>query len=394
MKRFNASTPHRLTPSPTRGEGEKRCNSIKANTAERGAGRKPARRNYPITLIALLLLAIMVMPVGAQDEPLRVVTYDSFSVSEAVLTAFTEETGIVVEILPVADAGAMVTQAILTKSNPLGDVLYGIDNTFLSRGLNGRIFEPYESPALENIPEEFQLDPEFNVTPVAYGDVCLNYDAVYFEANELAIPESLEDLALPEYKGLLVVENPATSSPGLAFLMATIAYFENDEDDETTWQGFWADLVENDVLAVEGWTEAYYGEFSGASEDGTRPLAVSYASSPPAEVYFAEPQPETAPTGSVVADGMCFRQIEFAGILAGTANRAAAEQFIDFLLSTDFQEDVPLQMFVFPVNPDAELPEVFEEFAAVPENPARMDAADIEAHREDWIQEWTEIVLR
>lgn len=344
--------------------------------------------------VLLFVVALTALSTGAQDEPLRVVTYDSFAVSEDVLNAFTEETGIAVEILPVADAGAMVNQAILTRDNPLGDVLYGIDNTFLSRGLDAEIFEPYESPALENIPEEFQLDPDFNVTPVAYGDVCLNYDAAYFEENDLAIPESLEDLTLPEYKGLLVVENPATSSPGLAFLMATIAYFEDDEDEETTWQTFWADLVENDVLAVEGWTQAYYGEFSGASEDGTRPLAVSYASSPPAEVYFADPQPETAPTGSVVADGMCFRQIEFAGILAGTANREAAEHFIDFLLGEAFQEDLPLQMFVFPVNPDAELPEVFTEFAAVPENPARMDAADIEANREDWIQAWTEIVLR
>jgi thiamine transport system substrate-binding protein len=390
MKRTNFLTPHPLTPSPTRGEGEKSYGKFRSLL-----GEKNPHRNLGFNLITVLvLIALFAVPVGAQDEPLRVVTYDSFSVSEDVLNAFTEETGIVVEILPVADAGAMVNQAVLTKDNPLGDVLYGIDNTFLSRGLDAEIFEPYESPALENIPEEFLLDPEFNVTPVAYGDVCLNYDAAYFEENELAIPESLEDLTLPEYKGLLVVENPATSSPGLAFLMATIAYFENDEDEEATWQGFWADLVENDVLAVEGWTQAYYGEFSGASEDGTRPLVVSYASSPPAEVYFAEPQPETAPTGSVVADGMCFRQIEFAGILAGTANRDAAEQFIDFLLSTEFQEDLPLQMFVFPVNPEAELPEVFEEFASVPENPARLDAADIEANREDWIQTWTEIVLR
>lgn len=344
--------------------------------------------------VLLAVFGLTALTGNAQDEPLRVVAYDSFSVSEDVLRAFTEKTGIQVEILPLADAGAMVNQAILTRDNPLGDVLYGIDNTFLSRGLEAGIFIPYQSPALENVADEFQIDPQFNVTPVAYGDVCLNYDAAYFEENDLAIPESLEALTLPAYKGLLVVENPATSSPGLAFLLATIAYFEGDEDESATWQSFWTGLVENEVLAVEGWTQAYYGEFSGASEDGTRPLVVSYASSPPAEVYFADPQPDTAPTGSVVADGMCFRQIEFAGILAGTANRAAAEQFIDFLLSTDFQEDLPLQMFVFPVNPEAVLPEVFEEFAAVPENPARVDAADIEINREDWIQEWTEIVLR
>lgn len=327
-----------------------------------------------------------------QASVLRLVTYDSFSVSEDVLAAFTAETGITVEIVRVSDAGAMVNQAVLTRDNPLGDVLYGIDNTFLSRGLNGGIFEPYESPTLANIAEAFKLDADFNVTPVAYGDVCLNYDVSYFEENDLAIPTTLEALALPEYAGLLVVENPATSSPGLAFLMATIAHFADSKT--MTWQEYWAALVENDVLVVEGWTEAYYGDFSGTNNEGTRPLVVSYASSPPAEVYFAEPAPETAPTASVVADGMCFRQIEFAGILAGTPNRAAAEQFIDFLLSVEFQSDLPLQMFVFPVNPDAVLPEVFTTFAAIPENPASLPAADIEANREDWIQTWTETVLR
>lgn len=197
---------------------------------------------------------------------------------------------------------------------------------------------------------------------------------------------------LPEYRGFLVVENPPTSSPGLAFLLATIAHFEGSET--MTWEEYWAALVENDVLVVEGWTEAYYGEFSGASEDGVRPLVVSYASSPPAEVFFAESELDVAPTGAITADGTCFRQVEFAGILAGTSVRSEAEQVIDFLLSVEFQEDLPLQMFVFPVNPDAELPEVFRQHAAIPENPAGMSAADIEANREEWIQTWTEIVLR
>lgn len=342
-------------------------------------------------LLFVVALALLVVPAAAQDDVLRLVTYDSFSVSQDVLDAFTAETGITVEIVRVADAGAMVNQAVLTRDNPLGDVLYGIDNTFLSRGLNGDIFEAYESPALATVAEAF-LREDALVTPVAYGDVCLNYDVAYFAENALAVPDSLEALAQPEYAGLLVVENPATSSPGLAFLLATIAHFEDSET--TTWQEYWAVLVANDVLVVEGWSEAYYGEFTATSEDGTRPLVVSYASSPPAEVYFADPAPETAPTASVTADDTCFRQVEYAGILAGTANRAAAETFIDFLLSPAFQQDVPLQMFVFPVIEDAELPDVFVEHAAVPENPAAVAAEDIEANREEWIQAWTEIVLR
>lgn len=343
-------------------------------------------------LVLVIVFLLAVLPASAQQAPLTLVTYDSFSISEDVLASFTEQTGIEVEIVRLADAGAMVNQAILTKNNPLGDVLYGIDSTFLSRGLNAGIFEPYESPALEAIPEAFVLDPDHNVTPVAYGDVCLNYDTAYFSEDGPQLPDSLAELAGPEFAGLLVVENPASSSPGLAFLLATIATF-GEEPDTYNWLAFWADLAAYDVLVVDGWTEAYYGEFSGAS-DGDRPLVVSYASSPPAEVYFADPAPETAPTGVVVLDEACFRQIEFAGILTGTDQRAEAEALIDFMLGVEFQEDLPLQMFVFPVNPDAELPDVFAEYAVIPEHPATIAPEVIEEKREEWIQRWTETVLR
>lgn len=343
-------------------------------------------------LVFVIVLLLSVLPVSAQQDPLTLVTYDSFNISEDVLAAFTEQTGIEVEIVRLTDAGAMVNQVILTKNNPLGDVLYGIDNTFLSRGLNAEIFEPYESPALAGIPEVFVLDPDHNVTPVAYGDVCLNYDAAYFTEDGPALPATLRELTEPEFAGLLVVQNPASSSPGLAFLLTTIAVF-GEEPDTYNWQAFWADLKANDVLVVDGWTEAYYGEFS-VNNDGGRPLVVSYASSPPAEVYFADPAPETAPTGVALVDEACFRQIEFAGILSGTDQRAEAEALIDFMLGLEFQEDLPLQMFVFPVNPDAELPDVFVEYAVVPENPVSIAPDEIEEKREDWIQTWTEIVLR
>jgi thiamine transport system substrate-binding protein len=341
---------------------------------------------------SLMLVVLLSSLTIAQEEPttLRLVTHDSFNVSEDVLAAFEAETGITVEIVRLGDTGALVNQAILTRNNPLGDVLYGIDNTFLSRGLNEDLFIPYESPLLENIPDEFKLDEEFRVTPVDYGDVCLNYDVAYFEENDLALPEALEDLTLPEYRGLLVVQNPATSSPGLAFLFLTIAVFG-----EERYLDYWQRLVENDVLVVDDWTQAYYGEFTVSSGGvGERPLVVSYASSPPVEMVFADPVPETAPTGAIVADATCFRQIEFVGILQGTENEAAAQAFIDFMLSVEFQNDMPLQMFVFPVNPDAELPEVFTEYAAIPEKPVTLDVEAIEENREAWLQAWTETVLR
>jgi thiamine transport system substrate-binding protein len=199
----------------------------------------------------------------------------------------------------------------------------------------------------------------------------------------------LEDLVSQTYAGKLVVENPATSSPGLAFLLATIVEF-GQEDSPYTWQQFWRDLKANDVLVVSGWEEAYYSEFSGGSGEGDRPLVVSYASSPPAEVIFAETPPAEAPTG-VVTEG-AFRQIEFAGVMKGAKNREGAEKLIDFMLSLPFQEAVPESMFVFPVNENAKLPDSFTKHTSIPEDPVEMDYLTIGENRDRWIQEWTEIV--
>lgn len=342
-----------------------------------------------LLLVMLLVIGLLsAIPTQAQEETtLTVITHDSFSISEEVLQAFEQETGITVEILLSGDAGTMVNQSILSADDPLGDVMFGVDNTFLGRALAADLFEAYESPALAAVPEEFIVDTEFRVTPIDYGDVCLNYDIAYFEENDLAVPQTLEDLTSEAYRGLLVVENPAVSSPGLAFLLATI-----DQFGEEGYLEYWEALVENEVLVVDDWTTAYFTEFSLAG--GDYPLVVSYASSPPVEVVFADPPVETAPTASIVADGMCFRQIEFAGILKGSDQVAAAQQFIDFMLSQPFQEDIPLQMYVFPVLPDAALPEVFTQYATVPENPVLMDYTAIDENRDTWIEAWTETVLR
>ena len=345
------------------------------------------------TILLLLTLLLLTAPALAQDDDtLVIVTYSSFAISEDVLEQFEAETGITVQILRLSDTGNVVNQSILTRNNPLGDVMYGIDNTFLSRALEADLFIPSESPALENVPENLQLDAgEFRVTPVQYGDVCLNYDRAYFEANDLDVPQSLEDLTLPAYRDMLVVQNPAASSPGLAFLIATIAVF--GEDGDYTYLDYWADLTANGVLVVDGWSEAYYSEFTATGE-GTYPLVVSYASSPPAEVFFASEELDEAPTGAIIADDTCFRQVEFTGIMHNAANVEAAQQFIDFTLSLAWQEDLPLQMFVFPVHPEAELPDVFAEYAEIPDNPVVVDYRDIDEKREEWIEAWTDVVLR
>ena len=341
-----------------------------------------------IYLLGLLLLA----GCGSQESAtLRLMTHDSFAISEAVIQQFEEEHNVTVEVLPSGDAGAMLNQAILSQDDPLADLLFGVDNTFMSRALSADLFEPYESPALANVPDALELDDSHHLTPVDYGDVCLNYDKAWFAENGVPVPQSLRELTDPAYNGLLIVANPATSSPGLAFLLTTIEVF--GESGDYTYLDFWAELRANDLLVTNGWEEAYYGEFT-VGGGGTRPLVVSYASSPPAEVYFAETPPDEAPTASIVAPGTCFRQVEFVGILKGTENQALAEQFVDFMLSETFQEDIPLNMFVFPANEQASLPDVFTQWAQVPEEPVRGDAAAIETNREAWIQAWTEVVLR
>jgi len=329
-------------------------------------------------------------PAGAV-RTLKVMTHDSFDVSEAVVAAFQEICDCQVQFFKSGDAGLMLNQAILTKDNPLADVIYGVDNTFLSRALAGDILEPYRSPALVGIRDDLKLDPDLRLLPVDYGDVCLNYDKAWFKEHNLPPPADLPDLTKPEYTGLTVVENPASSSPGLAFLLATVGRF--GESGGYTYLDYWAGLRANDVLVTDGWEDAYYGNFSYASE-GDRPIVVSYASSPPVEVYFAEKPFDEAPTGVVVADGSCFRQIEFVGILKGTQNRDLAEQWIDFMLGITFQEDIPLKMFVFPANSKAVLPEVFVRFAQIPGHPVTVDPQAIEANREAWIQAWTRTVLR
>ena len=353
------------------------------------------------TLMGLLLMAIVATGCGGTDEgapgsasgdgapdSLVLMTHDSFDISEETLASFTERTGIDVEILRAGDAGAMVNQAILTKDNPTADVLFGIDNTFLTRAVSVGLFLEYESPLLDDVPDALEAHPQ--VTPIDFGDVCVNFDRSAFREKGLLPPSSLADLTKPEYHAKLVVQDPATSSPGLAFLLATIAAFP--EDAAYSWKDYWSELRDNEVEVASGWEEAYYGSFSGGAGEGKRPLVVSYASSPPAEVVFAEEPVDEAPT-AVIPSG-CFRQIEYAGILAGTPYPLEAAQLVDFMLSVEFQEDMPLHMFVFPANERAVLPDVFLDNTIVPTKPVSIDPAVIDENRDRWIDEWTEIVSR
>ncbi len=320
-------------------------------------------------------------------QEITLMTHDSFSVSKEVIALFEKAHHAKVIFLKAGDAGEALNKAILSRNNPLADVFYGVDNTFLSRALAADMFIPHPSAQLTDVDDRLKLDPTHRLLPVDFGDVCLNYDRKWFEAHGMAPPTMLDDVINPRYKGLLVVENPATSSPGLAFLLATISRFG-----ENGYLDFWRQLKANDVLITSGWKEAYWGKFSAASH-GDRPLVVSYASSPAAEVFYAKEKPEQSPTGVVVDHGSAFRQIEFAGILKGTHQEALAGELMDFLLSPTFQADIPLQMFVFPANKKAVLPQVFQAHARITAEPATLSSDLIQSNREVWLNQWTELML-
>lgn len=347
-----------------------------------------------IVAMGMILLALVSAACSAggsaTDEPpiIRLMTHDSFDMSAELLADFEAETGIRVEVFKAGDGGEILNKAILSKDAPLADVLFGVDNTFLSRALDNDLFLTYDSPLLADITDSLRLDPQNRALPVDFGDVCLNYDEDWFAGRGLMPPDDLVDLADPAYAGLTVVENPATSTPGLGFLLTTIDAFGEDG-----YLDYWARLVDNDVLVVDGWETAYYSHFTAASE-GDRPIVVSYAGSPAAEVYYAETPPDEAPTAAVLTDGTCFRQIEFVGILRGTQKEKEAQQLVDFLLDRRFQEDIPLKMFVYPANETAVLPDVFQQYSQTPAAPVQLDPARITANREAWIQAWTEVVLR
>ena len=328
-------------------------------------------------------------PTPAEPRELKVLSHDSFDISDEVIQEFEQANNAKVVIFKAGDAGAVLNRAILEKGNPSADVLYGIDNTYLTRALREDIFVAYKSPLIANVHQQFILDDTFHVNPVDYAYVNINYDKEYLTKNNLTTPATLEELTQPKWKGKLVVESPTTSSPGLAFLIATISYF--GEDDDYDYLDFWADLRANDVLVKDGWSAAYYTDFT--KYGGDRPLVVSYATSPAAEVFFSEGKYTEPPTGNLLIDRATFLQIEGIAILRGTKVLDLAQRFVDYAMDKRFQEDIPSKMFVYPVNSLAQTPDFFT-FAQVPTLPADVGPAAIGENREKWIDAWTKVVLR
>lgn len=314
----------------------------------------------------MFLIASSCSSTSSSTSKLTLIAYNSFVPPEGAFDAFTKETGITVQVALSGDTGEMVAKASLTSGNPEGDVMWGVDNTFISRATESEIFE--------NEPTE-----------VDFGHVCVNYDIAAL--GNTAAPITLNDLTEPQYKGMLVVENPATSSPGLAFLLGTVAAFGD------SWPDYWRQLVANDVLVVDSWDEAYYTTFTRYG--GDRPLVVSYSTSPPAEIIFADPPlPKGAPAVTGVATETCFQQIEYAGVLRGSEFTQQAQQLVDYLAGPIFQSLLPESLFVYPANEDVALPQSFIDYAPTITTSYSLPPEDISKNRQAWIEQWSDIVLR
>ncbi|EON25580.1 ABC transporter periplasmic-binding protein [Nocardioides sp. CF8] len=323
-------------------------------------------------------------PEGEVGGEVVLVTHESFTLPKKLVKAFEAESGIDLVTRAAGDAGTLSAKLSLTKDNPTGDLAFGIDNTFASRPLGEGVFATYE-PTLPEGASDYTLDEGADkLTPIDVGHVCVNIDKTWFEKQSIEPPSTLADLIDPTYSDLMVAPGASTSSPGMAFLLATIAEYG---DAEGGWQGYWSSLMDNGLKVVDGWEDAYYGDFTQGGGKGERPIVVSYDSSP----AFTVSDGET--TTEALLD-TCFRQVEYAGVLEGAANPAGAEAVIDWLLSDEVQAALPTSMYVYPVSDSVEVPTDWATYAVQPPSPLSVPPADIATNREQWLSEWTDVVTR
>jgi thiamine transport system substrate-binding protein len=322
-----------------------------------------------------------------RDTTVTLVTHDSWAAPKKVLAQFERESGYTVEVLQSGDAGQVTNKLVLTADDPIGDAVFGIDNTFASRALEAGVLAEHGPTALPDSASQYVLPDDQagrTLTPVDWGDVCVNVDLEWFAAEGIEPPSTLDDLADPAYRDLFVIPGASTSSPGFAFLLATIGRYG-----EEGWHGYWSRLMDNGARVVSGWSDAYEVDFTAGGGGGDRPIVVSYNSSPP----FTIPEGEERPTTEALLD-TCFRQVEYAGVLAGADNPQGAAELVDFLTSPAFQETLPDNMYVFPVDDDAALPPLWERWAEPAPAPIDVPASEIAANRDEWLREWSDVTAR
>lgn len=329
----------------------------------------------------------------SEAKTVTVITHDSFALSDEAIAEFEKATGYKLVTTAPGDAGTVLNQLKLQAGTPSADAFFGIDNFSVfelleydvlakTQGATAKLWNA-EGITDEIDPEADLYDPGFSkdensgdAVPIDRGDVCLNVDNEWFKEKGLAAPASFDDIIKPEYKDLTVITNPASSSPGYAMLVGTHALYGEDGVAD-----YWEKLFANGVKVADGWSQAYYTDFTGgAEESGTRPIVLSYASSP------AESEGATSSL-----DATCVRQIEYAGVLKGAENPEGARAFITFMLSETVQSEIPEQMYMYPERKAAKLPEAWAKYAKLTDSPIKVNDVDAGAKREQWISAWTEL---
>ena len=341
--------------------------------------RRLLSRVFPATC-AVLSLFVSSLAFAAE---LRVLAHNSFFLPKPLLAQFEAQTGVKLSVIKGGDSGELLNKLILTRAQPIADVVFGVDNAQYAKAKAANVLEPYAAGPLagEGVPTVGK-----GVVAIDYSYVALNYDKAAFAKSGLPLPKTLEDLADPRYRDLLVVQNPATSSPGHAFLLATLAGL--GEGAAFDW---WARMRANGVKVAKGWSEAYYTEFS--KNGGTRPLVVSYATSPAAEVFYSKEKITEPPTGVLFLKGGVFRQVEGVALIKGGGQREAAVRFIEFMRSPAVQEALQTSMWMFPAVPGIPRAEVMRHAA----EPASFDTLSSEVIAEkgaEWVSRWTKVVLK
>ena len=354
-------------------------------------------RRTSLALAALLTMGLVLTSCGLAAEKVKedrdeaepgstvvLVTHDSFNLPKKLVRKFEKDTGLKLEIRQSGDAGELTSKLVLSQGDPLGDVAFGVDNTFATEALDNDVFAEADVDLPASAEDQRVEGAEDRLVPIDQASVCVNIDKVWFADHDLTPPTTLDDLTDPAYQDLFVVPGALTSSPGLAFLLATVAAYGEDG-----WQDYWSDLLDNGAKLTKGWEDAYFVDFTAGSKSGTRPIVLSYDTSP----AFTVVKKSSETTTAALLD-TCFRQVEYAGVLENAENPAGARELIEFLLSAEVQSVIPENMYVFPVDDQVELPADWAKFAQQPTEPLEVSPSEIAEHRKDWQKEWRDITSR
>ncbi len=334
-------------------------------------------------LFALCLLCAVYVSAKASKEEaaqeaqtLVVYATDSFlsewGPAPQVFPKFEEKYGIKIESRQVGSAGEIVNLVIMDKGKQSADIIIGADNNLLSTLLDNDVLAPYKPAGIEKVKDELLFDKTYHLIPYDYSFFALVYDS-----NKIKNPpKSLDDLLKPEYKKSLIIMDPRTSSPGLGFLMWTVKCKGEGYKD------YWKKLMPNILTVSESWSSGY-----GLFTNGEAPMVTSYTTSPAYHVEYDKIEN----IKTVLFDEGNYMQTEGAGILKNAPHMDAAKKFMDFILSEDFQKEIPLTNWMYPVT-DIPMPASYKS-APVSDKPLLLEPKEISKNMDSWLNGWLESTL-